>query len=74
VTTQADEEVAMAPPPPRRKGHVSVAEYLQGERHAEVRHEGIDGEVYAMVGASDAHGLIVTALAYARLPTLQPLR
>lgn len=58
----------MAPPLPRRKGDVSVEEYLEGERHAEVRHEYIDGAVYAMVGASDAHGLIVTAMAYALLP------
>ena len=42
---------------------VSVDEYLSGEPRSEVRHEYIDGQVYAMTGASRAHGLIVNALA-----------
>jgi Uma2 family endonuclease len=45
-----------------RKHLVSVEEYLAGEQLSEVRHEYIDGQVYAMVGASDRHGLIVMAL------------
>ena len=47
---------------------LSIEDYLEGERHSDVRHEYIDGEVYAMVGASDRHGLIVNALAYALTP------
>jgi Uma2 family endonuclease len=50
---------------------ISLQEYLTGEETSEVRHEYIDGEVYAMVGASDWHGLIVLNLGGAlagRLP------
>jgi Uma2 family endonuclease len=35
--------------------YISPEEYLDGEPLAEVRHEYINGEVYAMAGASDAH-------------------
>jgi Uma2 family endonuclease len=41
---------------------VSVSEYFEGEQQSEIRHEYIDGQVYAMGGASDRHGLIVTAM------------
>lgn len=47
---------------------ISVDDYLAGELQAELRHEYIDGQVYAMTGASDRHGLIVNALAYAMTP------
>ncbi len=50
------------------KYFTSEQEYLDGERHSELRHEYIDGQVYAMTGASRAHGLIVNALAYAMTP------
>jgi Uma2 family endonuclease len=40
------------------KGRVSVTEYLEGEQLCEIRHELIDGQVYAMGGASRVHGLI----------------
>ena len=50
------------------KDTLSVDDYLEGELHSEVRHEYIDGEVYAMVGASDRHGLIVNAIAFALTP------
>jgi Uma2 family endonuclease len=32
--------------------------YLAGEQHSEIRHEYINGDVYAMVGTSEAHNLI----------------
>jgi len=38
---------------------ISVTDYLAGEPLNEIRHEYIGGQVYAMVGASDRHGLIV---------------
>jgi len=44
---------------------ISVAEYLEGEQLSEIRHEFIDGQVYAMGGSSDRHGLIVMATALA---------
>ena len=34
---------------------ISSQEYLEGEPLADVKHEYIEGEVYAMAGASDAH-------------------
>jgi len=41
----------------------SVDDYLAGELGSQVRHEYVDGEIYAMVGASDRHGLIALNLA-----------
>lgn len=35
--------------------HLTPAEYLQMEEHSPIKHEFIDGQVYAMVGANDAH-------------------
>jgi Uma2 family endonuclease len=37
---------------------ISVEEYLEGERVSEVRHEYVDGYVYAMAGGSDDHNRI----------------
>jgi Uma2 family endonuclease len=50
------------------KVHISVAEYLEGERESAVRHEYVQGEVYAMAGASDRHNRIAGNI-YARLLT-----
>lgn len=41
---------------------LSVEEYLEAERTSEVRHEYYDGEIFAMVGASESHVLIVSNL------------
>ncbi|MDP3696366.1 MAG: Uma2 family endonuclease [Desulfocapsaceae bacterium] len=41
---------------------ISVTDYLAGEPLSEIRHEYINGQVYAMGGANRVHGLIVTAL------------
>jgi len=44
---------------PQRSGNfISVEDYLYGEQDGQVRHEYVDGEVYAMGGASDRHALI----------------
>lgn len=40
------------------KTKISVAEYLEGEDISAVKHEYIDGDVYAMAGANDNHNLI----------------
>jgi len=42
---------------------ISPEEYLDGERLSEVRHEYIDGCVYAMAGASDDHNRIALNIA-----------
>ncbi|MDP1605889.1 MAG: Uma2 family endonuclease [Rhodocyclaceae bacterium] len=52
-------------PMPALRPSISVEEYIEGELRSEIRHEYIDGQVYAMSGASRAHGLIVNALAFA---------
>lgn len=49
--------------------YLSVEDYLIGEDGAEVRHEYIAGQVYAMTGSSDRHGLIAGNL-FARLHQL----
>ncbi len=38
--------------------HMSEQDYLHGELQSQIKHEFIDGEVFAMVGASSAHNLI----------------
>jgi Uma2 family endonuclease len=43
---------------PRTADWISPDDYLEGERLAEVRHEYVDGRVYAMAGASDDHNRI----------------
>src|SRR5437660_9009490 len=45
------------------KPYLSVAEYLAGERDSDVRHEYVDGQVYAMAGASDRHNRIALNIA-----------
>lgn len=42
---------------------LSEMDYLDGELHSEVRHEYVDGAVYAMVGSTARHNLISLALA-----------
>ena len=41
---------------------ITVEEYLEFEQDAQIRHEYVAGQVYAMAGASEAHNLIVTNL------------
>lgn len=43
---------------------LSTDEYLQGESTAQVKHEYLGGEVWAMVGASDTHISIAMNLAF----------
>ncbi len=52
----------------------TVDEYLAFERHDEVRHEFVDGEVVAMSGASRAHGRISWNIAGALYPQLEGAR
>ena len=42
----------------RKYVYITEEDYLQGEEYSDVRHEYIDGQVYAMAGASDKHNLI----------------
>ncbi|XSG86304.1 MAG: Uma2 family endonuclease [Methylohalobius sp. ZOD2] len=39
----------------RKNGVLTVEEYLEGEKHADIRHEYERGEVVAMIGASRNH-------------------
>lgn len=45
--------------------YLTEAEYLEGEKRSEVRHEYLDGVVYAMTGASRRHNDIVLNIASA---------
>ena len=47
---------------------VTVDDYLEGEQATEVKHEYLAGQIVAMGGASDKHGLIAGALYAALLP------
>ena len=40
---------------PKAADWLSPDKYLEGERFAELRHEYVDGRVYAKAGASDDH-------------------
>jgi Uma2 family endonuclease len=40
---------------PKFKTKISVEDYFEGEQVSKIRHEFINGEVYAMAGASDIH-------------------
>ena len=44
------------------KTKISVEDYLEQEKISQVRHEYIEGEIYAMAGASDNHSRIVINL------------
>ena len=43
---------------PKPHPRITVAQYLESEKNGTVRHEYLDGEVYAMSGASKRHNLI----------------
>jgi Uma2 family endonuclease len=43
---------------------ISVAEYLEGERHDDERNEFVAGEIYSMVGATQAHNTIAGAFRF----------
>ena len=43
--------------------YISPEDYLEGEKISPIKHEYIRGEVYAMAGASKAHGIIALNLA-----------
>ncbi|MCT7976565.1 Uma2 family endonuclease [Laspinema olomoucense] len=38
--------------------HISPEEYLERERHSPIKHEYLDGDVYAMAGTSTNHNII----------------
>lgn len=49
--------------PQLRDTYISEQEYLEGEKISEIKHEYIDGNVYAMAGASKNHQRIIANLA-----------
>lgn len=57
-------------PQPALQALISVEDYLAGEQDGQIRHEYIDGVVYAMTGASRRHGLININLAAKLRPQL----
>lgn len=47
---------------------ISVADYLASEQHTDIKHEYLAGDLVAMGGASDRHGLIAGSLHALLLP------
>lgn len=47
---------------------ISIEDYLAGEQATEIKHEYLGGQIVAMGGASDRHGLIAGSLYAALLP------
>ena len=47
---------------PKLKPKISIEDYLEGEKISQIRHEFIDGEVYAMAGTSKRHNRIIKNL------------
>ncbi len=43
--------------------NITPEEYLESERHSPIKHEYLDGDVYAMAGTSKAHNIISLNLA-----------
>lgn len=44
---------------PKLKPKISIADYLEGEKVSQIKHEYIDGEIYAMAGTSKSHNRII---------------
>ena len=55
-------------PKPKPQPHVSVDDYLAAELSSDIKHEYLGGQVVAMGGASDRHGLLTTSLSALLLP------
>lgn len=47
---------------PKLKTKISVENYFEGEKVSQLKHEYVNGEVYAMAGASDKHHRIAANL------------
>lgn len=50
---------------------LSIPDYLQGEQHSPIRHEYLNGEIFAMTGRSEAHNRIAGNLYAALLSHLR---
>ena len=45
-----------------RHDYISEQDYLESEKISDIKHEYIDGDVYAMAGASKNHQLIISKI------------
>jgi Uma2 family endonuclease len=55
-----------------RQLHYTYAEYLDLEERSSVRHEYMDGEIYAMAGGTPDHAALAAAVAAVLRPVLAP--
>jgi len=60
---QSDFLVSSAMALPQTQRRISPEEYLQGELISEIKHQLIDGQAYAMAGASENHNLLALNIA-----------
>lgn len=51
--------------------HLTPEEYIESEKHSEIRHEYFDGTIYAMSGASEEHELLAMQLSFLLMQHLQ---
>lgn len=51
--------------------HLTPEEYIEAEKHGEIRHEYFDGTIYAMSGASEEHELLAMRLSFLLMQHLQ---
>lgn len=54
--------------------YVTEADYLEGEKISEIKHEYINGEVYAMAGVSKSHNLITNNVLFGLMEHLDGTR
>lgn len=47
-----------------KKAALSTEDYLAGEAEAEIKHEYVDGQIFAMAGASERHNWIAMNIAF----------
>jgi Uma2 family endonuclease len=56
---------------PARHAHYSLADYVRLEEYSNVKHEYLDGQIYAMAGGTPAHGAMAVRVSASLLAQLR---
>lgn len=56
--------------PPRRLHRYTYAQYVALERRSDVKHEFLDGEIYAMAGGTEDHSALAASVIAALVPAI----